>query len=1697
MSWPGEDWTAGLTGHVLQKVKQLQAQNEKLTKERQQRQLQLDNSEAALHKQKQKYEEVRVELTAVQRELGGEREAAHAEVRVRERLSHDLEVKTAQVHSLEGQLESSKNLIQSLTQEIKRLEAELEKLQKGNGSGDSMLFSTPCWNMSSPRDHSGGFRAEGDVIAQHVRQQLQFGDIPKPVVGGASSPFPQQPQRSPPLRRHVRQSEASTPSSVFPWERDDMWSTPKGRPATSVASGDVIKSSDSGIEEALRNEIDGLRVRVSDLQREAQLESEHLKDVESRLAQAQRDINTKEQSLTRTQDQLTRAQTRITQETDRVQAAEQKVKQLQEELKCQRQNAESSRCNAEQRRKDMEREHQRELLEQQRERQALEKQHQQEINRLNQEIQQARTLHNTLQAQHDKVCLQKQGLERDLEDVRGKLKNTESDLRDSQKRETQTEAKLTEALRENENLTVSLGKMKKQEKAVQEEVKRLTDELAEALKLIKELQAQLAAPPQPVSVPHFSSTGDCFSPSVSIHQDRSPPYQHSTQRKRAPQTDRTREEERMKYPSGREPGEGIDSEHIGSFGSEESQRFRSKGVVTQQSSSLKQSDTNMDISLEQDTGIEDVDTDSFMSDSTIGTMSKSESGVDRNLQDVTHDTMGNVEKLDSASLKDLKKENSELRDELRDVKYELQKRLEDLESQRRAETEARTKLKQLSRKHSTQTEQQRAKALEINDSVTKLEAQLEQEKKENTKLRESLDVLEREAEKRQEEKERDQDESDELKEVLAEMEQKETSMEEELKRVRKELEDLQLQHEQEREEREREREEERKKIRKEEAEGLKIAQLQEELDNLRRFGHLEEKISQENVPVAYLQLDRHLNTNNKDSVPSPESICDSVNLHNTMICKETRAMELIMDLGAQTKPAEPPGTTTEGKTEIEEPLAVSSETTDLDDTTILVLEIERLRVEREQESEKAKLTQGKLEDLQKQVNTQTKHLTHAFESQSKNIENLLRELHDKECALQRQAEELQKCQEKITLFEEAQHTSEDVVFSEVSTHLEPSTEISRELSCDSVISNMSISDQEIFNDDTPQILKDSQLSLQLPVEHSVSRNVEQTNTRDVSDKLQIATEVLNAHELSLNCECPPSSSVHELSQVFTKNAQETPQQNFSITSSRTQDERSEVQNVSEDSTKDDSELERVMKDLQEAEFQLNVLKTQNEALGLVKEEVLSVRRENEELKAKLRCLEKDTCADRTSKQDENNDLNKEVFLDGAPSGQEESVVPDENTKDEEIEEMKETAEVHALHKQIQTLQDQLQNLSEQNRTQAEELNLWKISSMGETEDSSSPSITLREFEIFLPCNSIKPCTQQTRTTDVTHQCGLEGGNELTETQMTHVGSESQGPAEGLVTKSDKPMITENAQQCASSSVNHSDGSPPVCTSDMMTSNTKDLQQIALMSPVYQSNTTGAGANSQEDALINISISTEYLTKVINSKPITEPRENRDSQNSDLRTARNQIETTETVALDKHGYCHGDKHNSRHTAEVGSALHTSASSKGQRSENCEVNGGCNRKEIREVECVSTQTEESGEPSDTTVKCSLVHISTQTDNVQLETEEDEGREEPADSPPLSHPHQSVTNQLLLSKAFPMSDPAHLAERIRQNRNRMSAAYDDTEYEPYGLPEVVMKGFADIPSGPACPYVLRRGLLGTDAMPLPLKEATPQDENEEIEP
>lgn len=51
MSWAEEDWTVGLSGRVLQKVKELQVHQERLSRENKQKQLQIDNIQAGLEKQ--------------------------------------------------------------------------------------------------------------------------------------------------------------------------------------------------------------------------------------------------------------------------------------------------------------------------------------------------------------------------------------------------------------------------------------------------------------------------------------------------------------------------------------------------------------------------------------------------------------------------------------------------------------------------------------------------------------------------------------------------------------------------------------------------------------------------------------------------------------------------------------------------------------------------------------------------------------------------------------------------------------------------------------------------------------------------------------------------------------------------------------------------------------------------------------------------------------------------------------------------------------------------------------------------------------------------------------------------------------------------------------------------------------------------------------------------------------------------------------------------------------------------------------------------------------------------------------------------------------------------------------------------------------------------------------------------------------
>lgn len=124
----------------------------------------------------------------------------------------------------------------------------------------------------------------------------------------------------------------------------------------------------------------------------------------------------------------------------------------------------------------------------------------------------------------------------------------------------------------------------------------------------------------------------------------------------------------------------------------------------------------------------------------------------------------------------------------------------------------------------------------------------------------------------------------------------------------------------------------------------------------------------------------------------------------------------------------------------------------------------------------------------------------------------------------------------------------------------------------------------------------------------------------------------------------------------------------------------------------------------------------------------------------------------------------------------------------------------------------------------------------------------------------------------------------------------------------------------------------------------------------------------------------------------------------------------------------------------------------------ANDSSDRSARTEMKSVCSQTEETfcsrSAPAAPELHCAYT-----------QTEEEEVDDDLVESPPVSPvPPASEGpvsgDKILFSGSFPIpADPARLAERIRRNRTQLSAAFDDTEYEPYGLPEVVMKGSCDI--------------------------------------
>lgn len=425
--------------------------------------------------------------------------------------------------------------------------------------------------------------------------------------------------------------------------------------------------------------------------------------------------------------------------------------------------------------------------------------------------------------------------------------------------------------------------------------------------------------------------------------------------------DKKRAEIAASYPSDREPGEGIDSEDISNLISPSSECLQ-RG---HRRKSNEENKSKNEVIESDSSGTNEHST----FDQVISSSSHSAAGTPTNTS-----MDGPSEKTPSLkALEDLKRENATLRSELNDAREELQKRLEDLEAQRQAETEARTRLKQLSRKRASQ-------AVDKDEQEKELRAQLESERAETERLRKAMASLETEMKIERKEREKEEEEKNKA------LEDRESKLIELNIQLKKQLSEVKAQLALEQEERKRE-EEERNQITntdidvKEEL-STKLEELKAELEELkcsREEDSLEEeKLSVANSPLTYLTLhDDELNSNivrcDNKLLPSPEKhllFCQSTNQRNMLVSQATAGL-----IQEERTVIDPECSALEDdRQNYLKGSSLSDHKRSLSDLqkvepafSDLAKEVERLKKENTKEMERANQYQVKLEALQSQV----------------------------------------------------------------------------------------------------------------------------------------------------------------------------------------------------------------------------------------------------------------------------------------------------------------------------------------------------------------------------------------------------------------------------------------------------------------------------------------------------------------------------------------------------------------------------------------------------------------------------------------------------------------------------------------------------------------------------------------------------------
>ncbi|XP_045154131.1 centromere protein F [Echinops telfairi] len=532
MSWVLEEWKEGLPTRALQKIQELEGQLDKLKKERQQRQFQLETLEAALQKQKQKVENEKTEGTNLKRENQRLMEMCENLEKTKQKMSHELQVKESQVNFQEGQLNSSKKQIEQLEQELKRYKSELDRSQHSATSADVSLnpggtpqkvFPTP----PTPSQHYSGSRYEDlkEKYNKEVEERRKLEAEVKTLHAKKASPAVSQSSMN---HREIARHQAS--SSVFSWQQEKTPShrlssstrktlsrrgfsasdfageqdVPPSRSAVHVGQKDMNgsicdDSSHTHLDQLkaqnqeLRSQISELEVHLQGKEKEMKSQMNKFQELQLQLETAKVEISDKEKVLNKNRDELVRTTAQYDQASTKCATLEQKLKKLTEDLSCQRQNAESARYSLEQKIKEREKEFQQELACRQLSFQTLDQECTQMKAKLTQELQQAKNTHNILQAELDKVTSGKQQLEKKLEEFNQKFCRTEQAFLACQMKENELR-RSSEEMKKESNLLKNQSEQRAREVChLEDELKKTKQNLNQSQKFAEEMKAKNAS----------------------------------------------------------------------------------------------------------------------------------------------------------------------------------------------------------------------------------------------------------------------------------------------------------------------------------------------------------------------------------------------------------------------------------------------------------------------------------------------------------------------------------------------------------------------------------------------------------------------------------------------------------------------------------------------------------------------------------------------------------------------------------------------------------------------------------------------------------------------------------------------------------------------------------------------------------------------------------------------------------------------------------------------------------------------------------------------------------------------------------------------------------------------------------------------------------------------------------------------------